>query len=154
MARWVMAHQMQVEKERRDLRRWARFVGTDTAAFSESETPVDENAPVHAIPLAAILNPEAFSHLTNTYSKGEEAYVEDDEFERQIEALEKGGLLTEIDSIIGEAEEKAKAKKDQSKKDKDEKALEADLQFLNKVDELTNKAEKMTKAKRRPRIVR
>lgn len=145
---------MQIEKERRDLRRWARFVGSDTAAFSEIEE--DESAPVKAIPLAAILNPEAFSKLANTYSHGEETFVDDSEFERQVEALERGGLLTDIDSIVGEAEEKAKFKKEQTQKERENKALEKDLPFLNKIDELTNKAEKQFKGKqkRRPRIIR
>lgn len=144
---------MQIERERRELRRWARFVGSDTAAFSENPNE-DESAPVKAIPLAAILNPEAFSKLANTYSHGDETFVEDTEFERQAEALERGGLLTEIDSIVDEAEGKAKSKKEQTQKDKDSKALENDLQYLNKIDELTNKAEKQFKGKRRPRIIR
>lgn len=143
---------MQIDQERRDMRRWARFVGTDLAAFSESK--VNDDEPVKAIPLSAVLNPEAYSKLANTYSGGEESGVDDSEYQKQIEELEKGGFLTEIDSIVSEAEEKAKDKKEKIKKEKDNKIIDSEPNFLKTVDELTAKAEQIVQKKRRPRIIR
>ena len=151
-ARWILAHQMQIDRERRDMRRWARFVGTDLSAFSESK--INDEEPVRAIPLSAVLNPEAYSKLANTYSSGEESGIEDSEYERQVVELEKSGLLTEIDSIVSSAEEKAKSKKVKIEKEKTNKALDPEPNFFKKIDELTEKAEKLAQKKRRPRIVR
>jgi hypothetical protein len=147
-----MAHQMQISRERREMRRWARFVGTDLSMFSESpESPVNADDPVHAIPLSAVLNPEAYSKLANTHVRVEESSVDESIYERQAEMLEKEGLLTEIDSVVAQAEEKVKAKKMRLKSNPDQQP-QNESGILKKIDAIAEKAE--AQKKRRIKIVR
>lgn len=149
-ARWVLAHQMQIEKDRREMRKMARFFGTDLASFSEIEE--EPNAAPQVIPLAAILNPEAYGKMTERYATGQETSIDEEEFERQARMLEEAGALTEIDSIVDAAQGKLAEKKQQKKEEKDSVVL-TDPIDLRKADELAAKAAAQGR-RRRPKIVR
>lgn len=139
-ARWLFMHHVLVERERKDMRKWTRFFGTDMAAFSEAE--VDETQPVRAIPLAAVLNPEAYSRLVQQEGGAEESFIPDDEYERQAELLAQGGMLTDIDSILFNAEEQLKEKQDKSKQEKVDAVT--DPEYLKKIDKLAASVEERT----------
>ena len=142
---------MQIEKDRREMRKMARFFGTDLAAFSETEEP--PNSAPNVIPLAAVLNPEAWSKMTERYSSGQETSIEEEEYERQARMLEETGALTEIDSIVDAAQEKLTEKKQQRKEEKDKIILTEPID-LRKADELAAKAAAQSGRRRRPKIIR
>ena len=113
-ARWVLAHQQQIDKERRLLKTWSRFFGNDMNMYekdAEGQPKWDEEMP-KVFPLAAILNPEAFSHLTkDVETQTFEDSIPDDTYEQQIRQLEESGALTDIDVASVEAEKKISKKK-------------------------------------------
>lgn len=149
-ARWILAHQNIVNKERRELRKWTRFAGTDLAAYSD-KVP-DEYDPIRAIPLAAVLNPEAFHKLANTQMSSEESSIPDDEYQQQVDVLEKGGYLTEIDTLVQGAEEKLKEKKDEKRANFN--PGEGDPEYLKKIDKMNEELAERAKYRKRPRIIR
>ncbi len=139
-----MAHQQQIDRERRETRRWARFAGSDRDMFAEN--PVEEDGPVRAIPLAAILNPEAFAHFSRNQSvKGPEDAIPEDVYLQQVDELEKGGHLSDIEVVLNQAEEKAKEKLQEKKEIKE-------LDLLKPIDELNTEIESRMK-NRKFRIV-
>jgi hypothetical protein len=111
-ARWIMAHQMILELERRNVRRWARFLGTDMDVAGKDEIPeVEFGDSPKVMPLAAILNPEVYKNFVeNDFTSIEDA-IPDDAYENQIAELEGAGLLTDIDMLGEEAEKVVKKKK-------------------------------------------
>lgn len=111
-SRWLMAHQMMLELERREIRRWARFCGTDMDVV-ENEEVVDPKFGEHprVLPIAALLNPESYKNLMEADHAGIEASIPDDVYEQQVEALDAAGMLTDIDMLGEEAEKKIKQKK-------------------------------------------
>jgi hypothetical protein len=111
-ARWVMAHQMILELERRMVRRWARFLGTDASVVGQEEVPEAEFGDVtKVVPLAALLNPEVYKRFVEADPGSSiEDSIPDDRYEAQIAALDQAGMLSDID-MLGEEVEKAIKKK-------------------------------------------
>jgi hypothetical protein len=116
-ARWVLAHEMQLDRERWHMRQWARLFGVDMDAL----TPEGEPNPTgprfgeapRVFPLAGILNPEAYNNFINQDRSStvfEETPI--DEYEKQVSALEKAGALSDIDIMGDKAEKIVKDKKD------------------------------------------
>jgi len=106
-ARWVIANHMFAMKERRWMRNLARFCGSDRGAFREDEKVDDESLP-SIIPLAALLNPEVYSKFAEQEEGMHTDSVSDSIFEQQADALEKAGLLSDIDVMTDMAEQKYK----------------------------------------------
>lgn len=101
-----MADQMLKEKERRFIRRMARMLGTDMD-MTKDEIPeeVEFGTPPDVFPLAGLLNPEAYKKFLET-DVGEEEKVPDDQYEKQVQALESNGLLSDIDLLGDEIDQR------------------------------------------------
>ena len=131
-ARWVMAHEMQLDRDRWYMRQWAKFVGTDMDELlpeEERKEGVDlfGEAP-RVFPLLGIVNPETFQHFVSQEG-GTPDEIDISEYEKQAAALEKGGMLTEIDIMSTAADEAVRA----AKRKKVEEILDAqDDQFAGK----------------------
>jgi hypothetical protein len=108
-ARWIFCHQMMMDAERRQLKRFARLLGIDLALFTSKGEDEDSFGPLRAFPLAAILAPDAFKRLSEAQLAEEEHSVPDEEYEAQIAALEGGSRMTELDVISAKIDEAAKA---------------------------------------------
>jgi len=114
VARWIATYHSMVEQQRRDVRRWARFFGSDMTVFQKDE----EGNPIKSeiadiFPLAGILNPEVYKELTERYQiTVKEDEIDKDQFEKQMRELEESGALTDIDILTDAAEKKMKEKKD------------------------------------------
>jgi hypothetical protein len=112
-ARWVVAYHMQLEKERRFIRRLARFFGTDMALAREGELQAEfefGEAP-EVFPLAGLLNPESYSKFMETETETATDEVAEAEYEKQVAAMEKAGQLSDIDLLSDTADDLVKAKK-------------------------------------------
>lgn len=112
-ARWIMAHQMILEGERRTVRMMARILGTDIDATSDHPKEVKFGDLPAVMPLAALLNPETFKNFVEQdygNSSIEDSGTKDDVYEAQVKALESAGMLTDIDFLTEEAEQKVKDK--------------------------------------------
>jgi hypothetical protein len=108
-ARWMMVDQMLREKERRFVRRIARILGTDLdLAKDELPDEVEFGKAPQLIPLAGLLNPEVYQKFIQTEVSSEEASIPDAEYEKQVEQLEKAGLLTDLDLIGADIDKKVK----------------------------------------------
>lgn len=106
-ARWVLAHEMQLDRERWNMRQWARLLGTDVDLIREEEGEKEGamfgKAP-HIYPLAGIMNPEAYANLVERESGTHTSEIELDQYEMQAAALEKAGMLSDIDTITDTAD--------------------------------------------------
>lgn len=112
-ARWVLAYTMIEEKDRRFLRRMARLLGTDLDVVEKGDAAsVEFGSPVRAFPLAGLLNAETYDRFIKTAMEegelGEASTTADAEYERQINAMEKDGLLSDIDILGAEADKRGK----------------------------------------------
>lgn len=111
-ARWIFCHQMMMDAERRQLKRFARLLGTDLTLFSKSAEDAEMESgfePVRAFPLAAILAPESYKRFSETNIDITDNEIPDDQYEAEIEALEKSGQLTQLDVLAAKFDEKVKA---------------------------------------------
>lgn len=113
IARWVLAHEMQLDRQRWQMRQWARLFGTDMDALQEDATESGFGDSPRVFPLAGLLNPESYNNFINR-EEGSGVFEETplDQYEAQVAAMEKGGLLSDIDMMGSEADKKAQIKKD------------------------------------------
>lgn len=135
---------MMISERKRDMKTWARFLGTDIDAFKETKE-VDPEDTSNIIPLTAIVAPDAYKAVRDqsTNSLGSEELIPEEDYEQQCKALEEAGALTEIDSLMTEAENQAMTRRNAG--------------ILEREAELARKQEEPifpdVPRKRRPRII-
>lgn len=113
-ARWIFCHQMMMDAERRQLKRYARLLGTDLTLFSPKAEEAESMSgfePVRAFPLVAMLAPEAFKRLSETDIDIIDNEIPEDQYEAETAALEKSGQLTQLDVLSTKLEEAAKVQR-------------------------------------------
>lgn len=109
-----MAHQVMMQNERMELKKWARFLGTDADAYDENLEEQDPEGVGSIFPLGAFINPDAFKQLRES-GGGQATHtseVPEEEYERQIKEMESSGVLTEIDMLSDLAAKQQRAKMD------------------------------------------
>jgi hypothetical protein len=112
---------MMMDSERRQMKRFVRALGTDLTAFMSPEKQQEETGyePVRAFPLAAIINPEVYGRLARQEFDTEDNAIPEDDYERQVAAIEQGGVLTDIDILSAKMDEKVKEAKGKTKLTRD-----------------------------------
>lgn len=112
-ARWVLAHEMFSELDRRQVRRWARVLGIDMdVAGKETPPDVEWGDIPKVMPLAALLNPEVYKNFVeNDPGSAIEDSIPDEKYEAQVAALDQAGMLSDIDMLGDEIEQTVKRKK-------------------------------------------
>ena len=151
-ARWVVAHQMMMMRERREIKQWARFLGVDMTAFQKDAdgNPI-ESETAEVFPLAGLVNPEIYNELVD---RRETTVFEDEigieQYEKQIREMEKRGFLTEIDEITAEADKKVEDKKKEPEEQRLKHVL-TENDSLSDADRMAQEAEKRVAERRRER---
>lgn len=110
-ARWLFCHQMMMDAERRELKRFARLLGTDLTMFSSSAEKAEQASgfePVRCFPLAAVLAPDAYARLASQDINIEDNEIPEEDYERRAAELEASGGITQIDVLSATIDEKMK----------------------------------------------
>lgn len=101
-----------MQHERMELKKWARFLGTDADAYDDTLEEMDPEGVSSIFPLGALINPEAFKQLRES-GGGKEMHTSEiptEAYEKQVREMESTGALTEIDFISDLAAKQQKAK--------------------------------------------
>lgn len=135
-----------LSEKKREIKTWARFIGTDLDAFKSEETDPDNTNNI--IPYSAIAAPDAYKALRE-HAEGSHAEdaVPDEDYERQCMELEQAGGLTEIDALMSEAIQQAQEKKNREILDKEKEI--AKIQEEPVFPEGINRG-----TRRRPRVIK